>query len=60
MRLREKRERKNKRREQDEQQAQAVDADEIFRADGGNPGMALDELQSRRGGIEIVATTSAR
>jgi hypothetical protein len=51
--LRRKGERKNERGQQNQKQTQAVDADEIFGADRGNPGVALDDLKANCGGVEV-------
>ena len=48
---------KDERGQEDEQQTQAIDADEIFGADRGNPGMAFNQLKAGQPWIEIVART---
>ena len=52
--MREKGERKKERCEQDEQETQAVHTQEVFGADRGNPIVAFDHLQTRRGRIEVT------
>ena len=52
--LREKCEWENERGQEDKEQTQTVNADEIFSANGWNPGMAFDQLKAGSGGIEVL------
>jgi hypothetical protein len=50
---REQRHRRHDGREQQEREAQAVHADEVFDVERGNPRVSLDELDVRRGAVEV-------